>query len=55
SVIGVSELVRQGQIYIATTFTALEVYFMVALMYLAITWTLSLVLRQIERRGLAGQ
>ncbi len=46
SVIGVSELVRQGQIYIATTFTALEVYFMVALMYLAITWTLSLVLRQ---------
>ncbi|WP_249976371.1 amino acid ABC transporter permease [Vreelandella olivaria] len=55
SVIGVGELVRQGQIYIATTFTALEVYFMVALMYLAITWTLSIILRQLERRGLVGQ
>ncbi|GHE21226.1 amino acid ABC transporter permease [Halomonas urumqiensis] len=55
SVIGVGELVRQGQIYIATTFTALEVYFMVALLYLAITWTLSLVLRFLEQRGLAGQ
>jgi len=55
SVIGVGELVRQGQIYIATTFTALEVYFMVALMYLAITWSLSLLLRQLEKRGLVGQ
>ncbi|MFP3367322.1 ABC transporter permease subunit, partial [Pseudoalteromonas sp. SIMBA_148] len=34
SVIGVGELVRQGQIYIATTFNALETYFMVALLYL---------------------
>lgn len=55
SVIGVGELVRQGQIYIATTFTALEVYLMVALLYLAITWSLSLLLRQLERRGLVGQ
>ena len=55
SVIGVGELVRQGQIYIATTFTALEVYFMVALMYLAITWSLSLLLRPLEKRGLVGQ
>ncbi|MBF8223596.1 MULTISPECIES: amino acid ABC transporter permease [Halomonadaceae] len=55
SVIGVGELVRQGQIYIATTFTALEVYFMVAMLYLAITWSLSLLLRQLERRGLVGQ
>ncbi|MCP1367172.1 ABC transporter permease subunit, partial [Halomonas sp. BBD48] len=55
SVIGVGELVRQGQIYIATTFTALEVYFMVAVMYLAITLSLSFALRQIERRGLVGQ
>ena len=55
SVIGVGELVRQGQIYIATTFTALEVYFMVAMMYLVITLSLSFALRQIERRGLAGQ
>lgn len=55
SVIGVGELVRQGQIYIATTFTALEVYFMVAMMYLAITWSLSIVLRMIENKGLVGQ
>tara|TARA_R100001440_G_scaffold5609_3_gene11923 strand:+ start:997 stop:1668 length:672 start_codon:yes stop_codon:yes gene_type:complete len=54
SVIGVGELVRQGQIYIATTFTAFEVYFMVALLYLAITLTLSLLLRFVERRGLAS-
>lgn len=55
SVIGVGELVRQGQIYIATTFTAMEVYFMVALLYLAITWTLSILLAQLERHGLAGE
>ncbi|GGX83538.1 glutamine ABC transporter permease [Litchfieldella qijiaojingensis] len=55
SVIGVGELVRQGQVYIATTFTALEVYLMVALLYLAITWSLSLVLRTLERKGLVGQ
>lgn len=55
SVIGVGELVRQGQIYIATTFTALEVYFMVALLYLAITWSLSIALRMLERKGLVGQ
>jgi len=55
SVIGVGELVRQGQVYIATTFNALEVYLMVALLYLAITLTLSFMLRQLERRGLVGQ
>lgn len=54
SVIGVGELVRQGQIYIATTFTALEVYFMVALLYLMITWSLSIALHLLERRGLVG-
>lgn len=53
SVIGVGELVRQGQVYIATTFTAFEVYSMVALLYLAITLSLSAVLRRLERRGLA--
>ena len=55
AVIGVGELVRQGQIYIATTFTALEVYLMVALMYLAITLSLSFALRMLERKGLVGQ
>ncbi|GAB3350590.1 MULTISPECIES: amino acid ABC transporter permease [Chromohalobacter] len=55
SVIGVGELVRQGQVYIATTFTALEVYLMVALLYLAITLSLSFALRLLERKGLVGQ
>ena len=55
SVIGVGELVRQGQIYIATTFNALETYFMVAMLYLVITLSLSLGLRMLERRGLVGQ
>ncbi|WP_417513052.1 amino acid ABC transporter permease [Marinobacter sp.] len=54
SVIGVGELVRQGQVYIASTFTAFEVYFVVAIMYLAITLSLSLILRLVERRGLAS-
>jgi glutamine transport system permease protein len=52
SVIGVGELVRQGQVYIATTFTAFEVYMMVALLYLAITLSLSFLLRTMERRSL---
>lgn len=55
SVIGVGELVRQGQIYIATTFNAMEVYLMVALLYLAITLSLSVCLRWLERSGLVGQ
>lgn len=52
--IGVGELVRQGQIYIANTFTAFEVYFVVAILYLAITLSLSIILRFVERRGLAS-
>ncbi|GAB3675992.1 amino acid ABC transporter permease [Salinisphaera aquimarina] len=55
SVIGVGELVRQGQVYIATTFSALEVYLMVAMLYLAITLSLSFALRIFERSGLVGQ
>ncbi|MFL1482885.1 amino acid ABC transporter permease [Marinobacter sp. LN3S78] len=54
SVIGVGELVRQGQIYIANTFTAFEVYFVVAILYLMITLSLSMILRFVERRGLTS-
>ncbi|GHB14031.1 amino acid ABC transporter permease [Salinicola rhizosphaerae] len=54
SVIGVGELVRQGQVYIAQTFTALEVYFMIALLYLVITLSLSMALSLLERKGLVG-
>jgi len=42
SVIGIGEIVRQGQIYIASTFDALEVYFMIGVFYLIITLVLSL-------------
>ncbi len=55
SVIGVGELVRQGQIYISSTFNALETYLLVAIIYLCITLTLSMVLRTYERRRLVGQ
>ena len=55
SVIGVGELVREGQIYIADTFSALETYFMVAMLYLVITLSLSFLLRLYERRGAAGR
>ncbi len=55
SVIGVGELVRQGQIYISSTFNALETYLLVALIYLCMTLTLSLLLRGLERSRLVGQ
>jgi glutamine transport system permease protein len=54
SVIGVGEMVRQGQVYIANTFQAFEVYFMVAILYLCITLSLSIILRFVERRGLVS-
>ncbi|HLR14036.1 MAG TPA: amino acid ABC transporter permease [Burkholderiaceae bacterium] len=55
SVIGVGELVRQGQIYISSTFNALETYFLVAIIYLCMTLTLSFLLRWLENSGLLGQ
>ncbi len=54
SVIGVGELVRQGQVYIAVTFNAFEIYFVVAMMYLAITLTFSFFLRKLEKRQSRG-
>jgi glutamine transport system permease protein len=54
SVIGVGELVRQGQVYIAVTFNAFEIYFVVAMMYLVITLTFSFFLRKLEKRQSRG-
>jgi glutamine transport system permease protein len=54
SVIGVGELVRQGQVYIAVTFNAFEIYFVIAMMYLAITLTFSFFLRKLEKRQSRG-
>lgn len=50
SVILVPELMFQGRLIVSNQFIAVEIYTAVALFYLAITLTLSLILRLIERR-----
>jgi len=50
SVILVPELIFQGRLIAANHFNAVEIYTTVALFYLAITLTLSIILRIIERR-----
>lgn len=50
SVILVPELIFQGRLVVANNFNAVEIYTTVAAFYLAITLSLSLVLRFIERR-----
>lgn len=50
SVILVPELIFQGRLIAANYFNAVEIYTTVAVFYLAITLTLSMVLRAIERR-----
>ncbi len=49
-VIGVGELLRTGQEIVAVNFRAFEVYMAVAIVYLAMTMTISKVLRVIEHR-----
>lgn len=49
-VIGVGELTRTGQEIMAANFRAVEIWSAVAIFYLVMTGTLSLVLRLIERR-----
>lgn len=50
-VIGVSELTRTGQEIMATNFRAVEIWSTVAVLYLAMTLTLSGILRLIERKA----
>lgn len=50
TVIGVGELTRQGTIVVSTNFRAVEVYTMVAILYLVMTLSISLVLRYMERK-----
>lgn len=50
SVILVPELIFQGRLIAANHFNAVEIYTTVALFYLAITFTLSMILRFMERR-----
>ena len=49
-VIGVGELTRQGQEIMAANFRAVEVWSAVAVFYLILTWTLTLILRVTEKR-----
>lgn len=50
TVIGVGELTRQGTIVVSANFRAVEVYTMVALLYLVMTLSISLILRRTERK-----
>jgi len=49
AVIGVNEVTRQGQIVIANTFKAFEIWMLVAVLYFILTSLLSLVIRRTER------
>lgn len=50
TVIGVGELTRQGTIVVSANFRAVEVYTMVAILYLVMTLSISIVLRYMERK-----
>jgi ABC-type amino acid transport system permease subunit len=49
AVIGVNEVTRQGQIVIANTFKAFEIWMLVAVLYFILTSLLSLAIRRTER------
>ncbi len=50
SVIGITELMKSGQIVISRTFASFSIYGGVALIYFAMTFTLSRIVRYIEKR-----
>lgn len=50
SVIGVTEVLRTGQQVVATTYRPLEVYIIIALIYLIMTLSLGLICRSLEHR-----
>jgi His/Glu/Gln/Arg/opine family amino acid ABC transporter permease subunit len=50
SAIGVEELVRKGQLYVATTYASFPVYTGIALIYLVLTMTISRWVAYTERR-----
>jgi His/Glu/Gln/Arg/opine family amino acid ABC transporter permease subunit len=54
STVTMQELMRTGQIHVARTGQPFPIYIMVALIYLAMTLPLSLVVRNLERRMGAG-
>jgi arginine/lysine/histidine/glutamine transport system substrate-binding/permease protein len=50
AVIGFDELFRQGQLMVATTYRAFEIYIAVALVYLVMTTSASLLFKRLERQ-----
>ncbi len=50
AVIGFDELFRQGQLMVATTYRAFEIYIAVALVYLVMTTSASLLFKRLEKR-----
>lgn len=52
--ISVTELLRSGQLRVAITFRAMDIYLMVAAIYLIISYALSLLIRLLERRTARG-
>lgn len=50
AVIGVNEVTRQGQIVIANTFKAFEIWIFVALLYFIMTSVLGVIIRRAERK-----
>ncbi|WP_100489102.1 amino acid ABC transporter permease [Sporolactobacillus pectinivorans] len=50
NVIGVGELTRQGTMAVATSFRAVEIYTSVALLYLVMNLSISIMMRLLERR-----
>ena len=51
AIIGFTEITRAGQIINSATFQPLVVFSVVAVIYFAICWPLSLLAARIERRG----
>lgn len=54
SIIAITDLTKAGREVVSSTFNPFEVWFTVALMYLALTFSLSLLVRRLERRLAAG-
>lgn len=52
--ITVSELLRVGQLKVAVTFRAMDIYLMVAAIYLALSYPLSVLIRWLEKRSSRG-
>jgi polar amino acid transport system permease protein len=50
SIIAITDLSKAGREIVSSTFSPFEVWFTVALMYLALTGSLSLLVRRLERR-----